>query len=368
MRQSKKINICYLVTLLGSGGGAEKVIYDLCTKGDHEQFNYVVVSLRALKETGMFQQFQHANISVEVLDLQKSPRAVWQTWIRLQKIIKQYQIDVVHAHLIHAGIMATLLKICLPKLKFVFTSHTSNLESKFRNFFTFLTKSLRDADIIFSEKMKSYIYRKEAKIIPNGISTKEFQLTVHKFDRFTFLCIGRLVHIKNQLALLEPVKILKNQGYQFQLLLAGEGPDKEKLNQAIQANNLADCVQLLGLRQDIPTLCNQAHCLVMSSLWEGLPIVLLEAGASHLPVITTNVGSIPSLIDEKTGYLINHTDELAGKMQEVLDNYAQAIEKGMALYQRIQKDFSIEKVVEQHKNLYKDLILKTPSLSIATYQ
>lgn len=368
MNYPKKINICYLITQLGIGGGAEKVVYDLCTKGDHEQFNYVVISLAALEETVMYQQFQDANIPVKILAIQKSPIAVWKTWLKLLKIIKTYQIDVLHAHLIHAGIMATLLKLWMPKLRFVFTSHNYNLGSKFREFFTRSTKKLRNADIIFSEDMQTTIYKKEVNVIPNGIAIADYQIKVPKFDKFTFICIGRLSAQKNQLALIEPVKKLKNQGYQFQLLLAGEGPDEEKLNQAIQAENLTEYIQLLGIRKDIPTLCNQVHCLVMSSLWEGLPIVLLEAGASRLPVISTDVGSVSSLIDEKTGYLITHTDELVGKMQKILDNYSLATQKGVALYQRIQKDFSIEKVVQQHEDLYKELVINTPNYSLVTYQ
>lgn len=368
MNNPKKINICYLITQLGIGGGAEKVVYDLCTKGDRTQFNYLVVSLVELEETVMLKQFQQANIPVEVLAIRKSPLAVWKTWRSLLQIVKKHQIQVLHAHLIHAGIMATILKIWLPSLKFVFTSHNYNLGSKIREIFTRLTKGLRDADIIFSKDMHNPIYKKMVNVIPNGIATLDYQIKVPKFDQFTFLCIGRLAEQKNQLALIDPIKILKNRGYQFQLLLAGEGPDEEKLNQIIQAEELTDYIKLLGIRKDIPTLCNQAHCLVMSSLWEGLPIVLLEAGASHLPVISTNVGSVSSLIDEKTGYLITHTDELTGKMQEVLDNYALATEKGMALYQRIQQDFSIEKVVQQHEDLYKGLLLKTADFPIATYQ
>ncbi len=368
MNNPKKINICYLITQLGIGGGAEKVVYDLCTKGDQAQFNYLVISLVELEETVMLEQFQQANIPVEILAIQKSPLAIWKTWWSLLQIVKNYHIDIVHAHLIHAGIMTTLLKIWMPNLKFVFTSHNYNLGSKFRELFTRFTKGLRNADIIFSKDMYNLIYKKMVNVIPNGIATTDYQIKVPKFDQFTFLCIGRLAEQKNQLALIEPVKILKNKGYQFQLLLAGEGPDEEKLNTAIQAENLSDCIKLLGIRKDIPTLCNQAHCLVMSSLWEGLPIVLLEAGASHLPVISTNVGSVSSLIDKKTGYLIAHTDELAGKMQEVLDDYSLATKKGTALYQRIQQDFSIEKVVQQHEDLYKELLLKTANFPITTYQ
>ena len=54
--------------------------------------------------------------------------------------------------------------------------------------------------------------------------------------------------------------------------------------------DLKDYIKLLGLRNDIPNLLNKSHCLLMPSLWEGLPIVILEAGASRLPVISTPVG------------------------------------------------------------------------------
>ena len=122
----------------------------------------------------------------------------------------------------------------------------------------------------------------------------------------------------------------RDKGYDFEVLLVGEGPDKEMLEQEVKELGLENTVTFLGLRKDIPQLLNQGHALVLCSLWEGLPNVLLEAAASSLPIITTAVGSIPELMDnDNLGYIIPDSSKLSEKMIEVIDNYEEAKQRGI---------------------------------------
>jgi len=358
----QKIKLVHLIIGLGIGG-AEKVVFDLSRFANQEAFDVSVLVLG--EENGMLPFFRKNNIPVEFLHADKLSfkpfRMLYSLWQGIQKIRainKASEINVIHAHMSYAGILATIAKMVLPKTKIVFTSHNFNLESKLDEKLLFLTKKIRNVDIIFSKEMHKDTYRKDAVVIPNGIMTSEYELNTAKFNPFTFICIGRLGEQKNQIALIPPVKKLVEKGYNFQLLLVGEGLGRASLEKAIQQNNLQETIKLLGIRNDISELCNQAHCLVMPSLWEGFPIVLLEAGASKLPIITTNVGSIRHLINkEELGYLIPDNTTLSNQMEEVLNNYDLAKQKGLNLKMKVKKQFDIHQIVKQHESLYSKLAI-----------
>jgi len=154
--------------------------------------------------------------------------------------------------------------------------------------------------------------------------------------------------------LIEIANDLKDK-YEFEIDIVGDGYLRDELKDLIKKYKLENVVKLLGLRSDIPKLLNQSYCLLMPSLWEGLPIVILEAGAGSLPVISTPVGSIPSLLNMNNAYL-SELDGFKNKMIEVLDNYEDAKLKGKKLYDVILKQYSIDAVVDEHEKIYKELM------------
>lgn len=362
--KDKKIRLVHLSCGLGIGG-AEKVIYDLSRFADASKFEVSVVSLGS--ETGMLEQFQAQKIEVHYLPEKENTQssriwnAIQRLWASIQLISqlnKEQKIELIHAHMVYPGIVAAFVKLRFPSIKICFTSHNFNLKSPLKERFLKWTKALRNIDILFSHEMYTATYKKDAVVIPNGINIRDYQQTKESYSNriFTFLCIGRLEDQKNQIALIEPALALKKQGYTFKILLAGNGSNRAMIAQAIQENQLGGTIELLGIRRDIPQLCQHADCLIIPSLWEGLPIVLLEAGASSLPVISTKVGSIPSLINEESlGYLIDDCSQLAKTMQTVMDDYLVAAQKGKQLYKKIEKTYSIAAIVKQHESIYQQL-------------
>jgi len=221
----------------------------------------------------------------------------------------------------------------------------------------YLLKSFRDIDIVFSKDLLKYFYKRNYKIIPNGIKTEEFSLSLEKNSEFTFIAVGRLQSMKNHKLLIEIANKL-NDKYDFVINIVGEGPLRSELESLIEKYKLEGKVNLLGLRNDIPQLLNKSHCLLMPSIWEGLPLVILEAGASSLPVISTPVGSIPSLLNEKNSYL-SELDQFQKNMVAVMTNYDKVLKKGMILFKNISENYSINKVINEHELLYKNVFKMT---------
>lgn len=352
----KKINILHLTTAFVVGG-AEKVILDLLLNLDKERFNPSVVALA--KYDDMLGEYLDRGLKAEKLDMDKSAGEFLRVFRYLDKYITENQIDIIHAHLFHPLPFATLLKLKHPRLKIVFTSHNTVFGGKFAMAFARLFKGLRSQDIVFSADMITSSYRSDAQVIANGVDIDKFKKKATKNTPFTFLSVGTIRAQKNQIFLVECAKQLKAKGYDFVIDIVGGGEENrpliEKIQQEIEAQDVQDCVRMLGARSDIPDLLKTAHCMVLPSHYEGLPIVLLEAGAAELPVISTPVGAIPTLIDESNGYLAD-LDAFLDTMDTVYNNYEAAQHKAQALAEKIDKLYSIKSMAKAHGELYESLV------------
>ncbi len=351
---NNKINLLHLITGLGVGG-AERVVLDLSRNSDKQRYQTSVLSMS--KQDGMLEVFKKEDIEVDVLYKSSSIKDFFKIVNEVNSHIEKQKIQVIHAHMTDAMMVAVMVKLFHPKLKLVFTSHNITFGSKIRTVAIKLLKPFRDRDILFSEEQLSPIYKKDYELIPNGIDINRYQLKAKKDEIFTFITVGRLEKQKDHIKLLESALKLKNRGVTFQILIVGEGKEpeqKEKIQTFIATHHLEEQVHLLGVRFDIPELISKADCFVLSSAWEGLPIVLLEAAASRVPIISTPVGSIPSLIDEHSGYLAD--EDFAETMEEVMNHYASAKERASLLYNKVAKNYSIESIVKRHEKIYEELV------------
>ena len=351
----KKINILHITTAF-TVGGAEKVILDLILTLDKNVFNNSVMALA--KNPDMLDEFLSYGIKAEKLDMNKGVAAFLKAFKHIDQYITENKIDIIHAHLFHPLPFASLLKLKHPKLKVVFTSHNTNIGGKLREVITQILKPLRNKDIVFSEDMITSIYKKDTLVIANGVNIEKFQKAATKNTPFTFLSIGTIRAQKNQFFLVECAKYLKEKGYDFVIDIVGGGDENKALIETIQKEvsrqGVQDHIRMLGVRSDIPNLLKTAHCMVLPSHYEGLPIVLLEAGAARLPIISTPVGAIPTLIDKDSGYLAD-LDIFCETMDTVYNNYEQAEKKAVVLAEKIDQNYSIKSMAKAHAALYKSL-------------
>ena len=152
---------------------------------------------------------------------------------------------------------------------------------------------------IDTEKMLKRIYSKEQARNKLGLDN----------DTFVFGTTGRMVSVKGYLYLIKAFKklYLKNTGKDIKLVLIGDGKLKEELQQYVNKKNLQDVILFPGEIIDAKLLMPAFDVFVLSSLSEGLPLVLLEAMAAKVPVIATKVGGVPSVITDQ-GELIDAKD------------------------------------------------------------
>ena len=127
-----------------------------------------------------------------------------------------------------------------------------------------------------------------------------------------WLAIGRLTEQKAYPNLLRAFSTVVDSLPRSKLVVVGRGPLRAELESLVQAWELRDRVSFLGFRDDVPELLAAADALIMGSRYEGMPNAVVEALASELPVVATNVGAIPELIEEGVnGYLVPPSDPQA---------------------------------------------------------
>jgi len=341
-----KIKLLHLITGLGCGG-AEKMVYQLCKYHDRNKFDISVISL---DNTDYFiPKFKSLNLKIISLGIDKSSFSFIKGVLWLNKFISQNKIQIIHAHLFHAMIMACIVKVYKPSLKIIWTGHNSKMISIWRSIITFVSRYARDHDILLQKQLKLWYNSSIISIIPNGIEFPEEYQSAQKFNNFTFISVGSLEKQKNHIFLIELFYKIKNSTLNLNIL--GNGSEYKYLQSRIDTLGLSERVKLLGHREDVHELMQQSHCFLLPSLWEGLPLVILECAQVKIPIIASSIISIRDLISEDEGYVVP-LEQFETAINRVIENYSDASKKANKFYNRVKQDYSIETCIQKHEHLY----------------
>jgi glycosyltransferase involved in cell wall biosynthesis len=153
--------------------------------------------------------------------------------------------------------------------------------------------------------------------------------------------------------------LLKDREIEFLLLLAGAGPDEQRLRREVEELSLTDRVRFLGEREDIPAVLAASDLFVLSSLWEGLPRSIMEAMAARLAVVSTDAGGVKELVVEgETGYVVpvGSAESLADRMGELLSDGPLRDGMGEAGYRRVREHFTDERMVRSIEAVYEEVL------------
>jgi glycosyltransferase involved in cell wall biosynthesis len=195
---------------------------------------------------------------------------------------------------------------------------------------------------------------------PRNLHTPSFENLPPRKPGFLWLAAGRIVPAKDYVNLLRAFASLSIQAPENQLWIAGAGPEKEAkaLQKLAVQLRIEDRVHWLGAQKDMMHLFGTADGFVLSSAWEGMPLVVGEAMAMEIPVVATDVGGVRELLGA-TGTIVPPLDPqaLAEAMLRLMQTpLAQRQAMGSQARERIQLHFNIDAKVDQWQSLYADLL------------
>lgn len=201
-------------------------------------------------------------------------------------------------------------------------------------------------------------------LIPSGLhpseipSDEEIEAPREKHKPFTIGMMGRLSSEKNHTLLLQAAEGLKHEHEHFRLLIAGDGPDRLAVEEEIKQRKLKKQTLLTGY-VDKDMFLKEIDALALCSKIENLPYVLMEAMSWARPVVGTNVGGIPEMIEDgRNGYLVelDDVDALADRFKRWIDDPEAARRMGLEGRKKLQQDFHLETTVQRHIDLYQQVI------------
>ena len=362
MGEFEKKNVLFIVRTMGLGG-TENVVLQLCEILSAKVNKIVVCSSggvheKVLQEMGIKHYMLPDMASKNPIDMLKSYRVI-------KKIIKKEQITIIHSHHRMAAFYAGL--VAPKKVVKVANAHNTFMDKKkltqlaYRN-----TKVVAVGEMVKKNLTEYFKIPKEqvcvihnavkpfdSNIVPIEILYKE-----HSKGNVLIGNIGRLSEQKGMKYFIDAAGIIVKTHPDTCFIIVGDGEEREQLHAQVEEKGLQDKVLFLGYRKDIQNVMSQLDFVVLSSLWEGLPLTPIEAYSVGKTVIGTAVDGTQEIIrDGVDGYLVEprNTMQLAEKMNKLIDNAEMRKNMGRQATKRYQDEFSFEKLSQRYITFYEKL-------------
>lgn len=237
---------------------------------------------------------------------------------KLVKIFKEYKPDVVHSHLYAGKYAHVAALICGIKGK-VYTIHNiaKNEAGKMnRTFNRFLFKHCHVVPVSLTEEIQKSVVDEynidfeDTPVVFNGVSMEKCHIKNNYTECKRILHIGRFSAQKNHEVLVKAFSTVVNRGHDISLYLYGQGELEESIKELVKNLNMDQNIFFCGLTDDVYSVMESSDIFVLPSLFEGMPMTLIEAMGTGMPILASNVGGIPDMIEnEKSGLLCEPTVE-----------------------------------------------------------
>jgi glycosyltransferase involved in cell wall biosynthesis len=367
-------------------GGADSQLLAAAQELRGRGHEILIVSLTPLGPMGL--QAKRLGLDTRSLEMRRGipdPRGL----VRLIRLARAWRPDLVHSHMIHANLMARVLRLLAPVPALVSTIHNiyeggPRWMAAYR-----LTNGLVDHMTIISQAAADRFIRERIvpqeilRVVPNGVDPEPFRQVPpearHEVRRalglgqeFAWLAVGRFEIAKDYPNMLRAFARVRERHPEAVLLLVGRGSLQAETEALAEELKLGAGVRFLGVRDDVPALVSAADGYVMSSAWEGMPMVLLEAAAGGLPIVTTRVGgNEEAVLDEETGFLAPPRDSeaLAASMLRLMGlTEAERRTLGERGREHVRMRYGLSKVADRWEDLYREVLARKgislqPSLS-----
>ena len=318
-----------------------------------------------------------ATSGVEIASLDMVPsRPTPSALRRYVSFVRRWRPDIVHSHMVHANLLARAGRPFTRSVPVISTIHSLVEGARWRELAYRLTDPLASVTVAVSSAAAARAVRAGAvparriTTIRNGLDLSSLaipdgarasirlELGVADSD-FVWVGLGRLVPAKGFDVLLRAFDTVRRTRASTRLVIAGDGPEHKALDRLRGELDLVHSVVLLGDRTDAPSVLAAADGFVLSSRWEGLPMVLLEAAALGLPIVATDVGGCREVLrPELGGVLTSPSPEsiAAGMLRIQAMGAGERTRIGAALKRHVLTEFDMERTVDRWQGLYADVL------------
>jgi glycosyltransferase involved in cell wall biosynthesis len=370
------IRIALLATSIDFGG-IERVLLNLLQHMDGEiEFVPIVFTRADAKETTFFDRMRAMNLRHETIYVDAfKPKYVNAAYnvAEAREALRGKRIDLIHSH----GYRADTIGICLSKwlrLPLLSTCHGFVPNDRrlrfYNNLDTFLLRRF-DGVIAVSTQMKrdlmdSGVPEERIRVIANAVSAAgdgagmdqrtaiRARLGIGEAD-FVFGYVGRLSEEKGLDHLLQAAGELRGEASTSRILLVGDGPRRQDLEEVARGRGILDRVHFAGFQRDTPGWYRAMDAFVLPSLTEGTPMALLEAMAQGLTVVGTSVGGVPAVVTHgENGLLVPPADAaaLGGALTQLASEVQLRRRLSAGALRTVRERYSVEAWTREVRSMY----------------
>jgi glycosyltransferase involved in cell wall biosynthesis len=374
----RRVHVLTLIDHLVTTGGAERLALEIATRLNPERFRSTLCASRfelaatmGADERQVLERVREAGIGF--LPLGRQGRASIWPWRRLAAYVRRERVDVLHAHMFGSNVWGTVVGRLARVPVVVAHEHTWSFEGQplRRMLDRELIGRFSDAFVAVSRADRRKMIEIErvpaerVRFIPNGIDARapvagrDLRAELGIGSGPLIGAVGTLRTQKAYEVLIRASASLRERHADLHVLIAGGGPERERLDALIDELGLGDVVMMLGRRLDVPNILAELDVAVCASSFEGSPLAVMEYMEAGLPIVATSVGGIPDLIDDGVhGVLVQPGDpiELAGAVDELLGDRARARAMGARARERRRREFDLDAMVGNLEGLYTELL------------
>jgi glycosyltransferase involved in cell wall biosynthesis len=379
-----RVHVLTLVDHLGTTGGAERLALDIATRLSAARYRSTLCATRIAPPTMLNEdESQGVRMLREAgagfLPLHRRSRGDLSPWRKLVRYLRRERVAVLHAHMFGSNAWGTVLGRLARVPVIVAHEHTWSFEGE-------PVRKLVDREVIgrFSDAFLAVSQEDRRKMIeiervparrirflPNGIQAREptpgrdVRAELGLDTGPLVGAVGALRPQKGYDVLIEAALLLRRTHPRLRLLIAGEGPDRPRLEELIARLAASETVTLLGRRMDVPDVLAALDVAVSASNYEGSPLAVMEYMEAGLPIVATRVGGVPDLIDDGVhGLLVEPGDPaaLARAVEELLADPARGAALGERARERRRREFDLDVMVASVEALYEELLAKKERL------
>lgn len=328
MTEDKKVLI--IINNLGIGG-AERLVVDDINEMLRRNIEVFLVTLKKESENTFLNECRISKENHIFLGFNSFFDIAF--WKKMMAIINNIKPDIIFTHLWLSNFIGRIASFLVGYKNIYSFEHNVSTVKTYKtilsDFFLqfFCKKVIAVSSAVKEELMKKFILDKNIKVLLNGIDLDKYKSAVAlkrelfnlNDSNFIFISIGRLIYQKGFDILIESFAKIDDKN--CHLLIIGDGPLKNDLIKMSESYGLKSRVHFLGNRIDVPNILKMSNCFVLSSRWEGLGIVIMEAMASNIPVIITDFKAGKDIVSNNmNGFIVKNNDkkELSLKMIDVM--------------------------------------------------
>lgn len=358
----KNQNILFIVRTMGLGG-TENVALQLCQVFSSLVNKIVVCSIGGVLEKDL-KRMEITHYTIKDIS-SKNPLNFLSTSFEIRRIIKKEQITIVHSHHRMAALIAEIVS---PRsvLK-VANAHNTFYDKRLLTRFAYKNTHI----IAVGKKVKQNLIdyfelpEKQISVIYNAV--KPFDKNIDVLDvlknekqqgNVVIGNIGRLAPQKGMEYFIEAAKFVLKKLPNARFFIVGDGPLKDKLQQMIRQYHLEKFVHMLGYRSDIQNVMSQCDFIVLSSLWEGLPLTPIEAFSVSKTLVATSVDGTPEIVKNNINGLLvepKNVEQLADKICYLIENKDYRKKLELSAKSTFDEQFSFAKLKENYIQYYNSM-------------